>query len=335
MGQVRSGPGHSRRGFLRGIGGLGIAGALGACTTSYPSLRLTVATGSKQGVYYTVGTALATAWADELRPDAPVTVRSTAGSVDNLQLLARRSADVAFSQIDTAAEQLAVTSATDPAAPRALARIYDDVVHVVVPATSDVQSLAGLRGRRVSVGAPDSGVFFIAKRVLQAVGISVTEGVVPTYLPLDDSARALREGRIDAFFWSGGLPTRGITDLATTTPIRLVDIKGDELKHVRDVYPVYTPGTVPVGTYGPSGTAAAEVRAPVTTLLVRNVLVVRAEMREPVAHDLAMALFQRQPQIAAASPAALTIDPRSAIGTEPVPLHPGAERWFREARDGA
>ena len=330
---MRSGPGHSRRGFLRGIGGLGIAGALGACTTSYPPL--TVATGSKQGVYYAVGTALATAWGDELRPDAPVTVRSTAGSVDNLQLLARRSADVAFSQIDTAAEQLAVTSATDPAAPRALARIYDDVVHVVVPAGSDVQSLGGLRGRRVSVGALDSGVFFIAKRVLQAVGISVTEGVVPVHLNLDDSARALREGRIDAFFWSGGLPTRGITDLAATTSIRLVDIKGDELKHVRDVYPVYTPGTVPVGTYEPSGTADAGARAPVTTLLVRNVLVVRAEMPEPVAHDLAKALFQRQPQIAAASPSALTIDPRSAIGTEPVPLHPGAERWFREARDGA
>jgi uncharacterized protein len=326
MGQVRSGPEHSRRGFLRGIGGLGLAGALGACTASYPSLRLTVATGSTQGVYYAVGTALATAWRDELHPDAPVTVRSTAGSVDNLQLLARRSADVAFSQIDTAAEQLAVTSATDPAAPRALARIYDDVVHVVVPATSGVQSLEGLRGRRVSVGARDSGVFFLAQRMLQAVGISVTDGVSPAYLNLDDSVQALREGRIDAFFWSGGLPTRGIDDLAATTPIRLVDIE-DELKRVRAVYPVYAPGTVPVGTYGSA--------KPVTTLFVRNVLVVRAEMPEPVAHDLSRALFQRQPQIAAASPAALTIDPRSAIGTEPVPLHPGAERWFREARDGA
>lgn len=322
------GRGHSRRGFLRGLGGLGLAGALGACTSSYASLRLTVATGSMQGVYYTVGSALATAWGDELRPDTPVTVRSTAGSVDNLQLLARGRADVAFSQIDTAAEQLAaVTVATDPAAPRALARIYDDVVHVVVPAGSAVRTLEGLRGRRVSVGARDSGVFFIAKRVLQAVGISVTDGVSPVYLNLDDSARALREGRVDAFFWSGGLPTGGITALAAAMPISLIDIQGDELKKVRAVYPVYTPGTVPAGTY--------LLTDPVTTLFVRNVLVVRAEMPESIAHDLARALFQRQPQIAAASPAALTIDPRSAIGTEPVPLHPGAERWYRESRDGA
>ena len=329
---MRSGPGHSRRGFLRGMGGLGLAGALGGCATSYPSLRLTVATGPRTALYYSVGSALAAAWGDELRPDAPVTVRETAGSVDNLQLLAGRGADVAFgqivafSQIDVAAEQLAGTSATDPAAPRALARIYDDFLHIVVPATSDVRSLQALRGRRVSVGLPNSGVYFVAKRVLQAVGISATDGVSPAYLGLDESARALREGRIDAFFWSGGLPTGPITDLAAAMPIRLVDIQ-EEQPRVRAVYPVYAPGTVPAGTYG--STKA------VNTLFVRNVLVVRAEMPEPLAHDLARTLFQRQAQIAAASPAALKIDPRSAIGTEPLPLHPGAERWFREARDGA
>ncbi len=312
-----------RRTLLGGAGALGLLAA-GGCAAPYAGLRLTVATGSMQGVYYMVGSALAGAWRDELHLGVAPVVRSTAGSVDNLQLLARRQADVAFSQIDTAVDLYTRTDPAAPASPRALARIYDDVVHVVVRASSPITSLDRLRGAHVGVGARDSGVFVIAQRVLAAIGLSLTADLQPAYLDLAASVTALRDGRIDAFFWSGGLPTSGISALAAAVPIRLVDL-ADVLATVRRAWPVYGPGTVPAGSYG--------LADPVTTLFVRNLLVVRAEMAEPVAHDLVAALFTRQLQIARVSPAALKIDPRSAIGTQPVPLHPGAERWFRENRD--
>jgi TRAP transporter TAXI family solute receptor len=251
-------------------------------------------------------------------------VLSTAGSVDNLARLASGAADVVFSQVDTAADQLVRTPATDPRAPRALARIYDDVVHVVVPAGSPATTLADLRGARVSVGAPDSGVRVIAERLLAAAGLSATTDFLALQLGINDSVEAVARGEIDAFFWSGGLPTRGVSELAQQRPIRLLNLE-DLVTPVRAAFPVYAAGTVPAQSYG--------IPEPVTTLLVRNFLLVGAGMPDEVARALVEAMFAAQEQLAAASPAALTIDLRAAIGTQPVPLHPGAVQFFRGEKD--
>ena len=171
-------------------------------------------------------------------------------------------------------------------------------------------------------------MFFTAQRLLQAIHLSIKSDLQPNYLDLTASIGALREGRIDAFFWLGALPTDGVNRLAATLPIRLLDLELDDvLRDIRAVWPVYTAATVPAGSY--------DSTAPVSTLSVRNVLVVRAEMADAVGHDLAAALFVRQADIARVSPNARTIDLRSAIGTQPVLLHPGAEAWFREARDSS
>jgi TRAP transporter TAXI family solute receptor len=308
-----------RRTVLRALGLLGLAAAAPACSSPYSGTALTLATGATEGVYFALGNALADAWWAELGFDLRPGVLSTAGSVDNLRLLATGGADVVFSQVDTAADHLARTAPGDGRAPRALARIYDDVVHVVVPATSPVTSLAQLRGARVSLGAPDSGVFVIAKRLLEVVGLS-PDDVTDAKLGLSDSTDALARGEIDAFFWSGGLPTGGVTRLADVMPIRLLNLE-DVITAVRARYPVYASGTVPAASY--------RITEPVTTLLVRNFLLVGAGMADDLASALVEGLFDAQEQLAAASPAALRIDPRAAIGTQPVPLHPGAERFFR------
>ena len=321
----------SRRAVLRrvGMGAVGLAAALPAlpllasCTSSYADLRLTLATGSRNGVYYNVGSALATAWRDALGMRVPPTVTSTDGSINNLQLLSGQRADVAFVQIDTAADSLDHGAGSGPTSLRALARIYDDVVHVVVPASSPITSLTQLRGARVALGSTGSGVLFMAQRVLRAVGIAPDKDLQAVDIGLDAAVVALREGVIDAFFWSGGLPTGGVADLAKAMPIRLLNLQED-LTRIHADYPEYAPGTVPAGTYG--------LTQPVTTLLVRNVLLVRAEMPDDVAFALVSAMFARQEQIAQSSPSALTIDMRAAIGTQPVPLHSGAESWFRQAR---
>src|SRR5918999_716907 len=313
-----------RRSVLRVLGAFGLLAALPGCSSPFDGVRLTLATGGTQGVYYGLGNALADAWHAQLELDARPTVLPTAGSVDNLDKLASGAADVVFSQVDTAANQLQRIPAADPRAPRALARIYDDVVHVVVPATSQAATLADLRGTRVSIGAPDSGVRVIAERLLATAGLSPATDFQAIQLGINESVDAVARGELDAFFWSGGLPTRGVSALAEVRPIRLLNLE-DIVTPVRAAFPEYAAGTVPAQSYG--------IPDPITTLLVRNFLLVRAEMPDDLANALVEGLFAAQEQLAAASPAALTIDLRAAIGTQPVPLHPGAERFFRSEKD--
>lgn len=315
----------SRRTVLAAVAAAGAVATLPGCGSPFTDTRLRLATGSARGVYFRLGTALALAWRAELGLATTPVVLNTAGSLENVDLLATGEADVAFSQVDAAVELLVGITPDSPDAPRALARIYDDVLHVVVPASSPFTSLPGLRGARVSVGATDSGVSVVAQRLLDAadLGMSDVRGVP---LGLDDSVAAMAAGEIDAFFWSGGLPTPAVTELAQLLPIRLLDLtEGDVLDAVRERYPVYAPGTVPALSY-------AGIATPVTTMLVRNFLLVDAAMPDDLAEALVRVLFVEQEQLAQAGPAALTIDPRAAIGTEPVLLHPGAERFYRTER---
>jgi uncharacterized protein len=313
-----------RRSVLRGLGAAGLLAALPACSAPPDGVPLTVATGSDQGVYFTLGTALARAWRDALGLASTPTVLSTGGSVDNFGRLADGTANVVFSQIDVAATRFAAAAPDDPRAPRALARIYDEFVHIVVPRSSPVTTPEQLRGTRVSVGSRTSGVFFTAQRLLSALGLSPERDLRTSNLGVDASVTALRRGEIDAFFWVGGLPTPSVSKLAATFPIRLLNLEG-VVGRVRATYPVYTAGTVPAGTY--------PTPHRVTTLLSRTSLLVGSGMADDVAYSLVDGLFRYLPQLAVATEAALTIDLRAAIGTQPVPLHPGAERYFRAAKN--
>jgi TRAP transporter TAXI family solute receptor len=315
----------SRRQILRAGALLGLLGAVQSCSSPFAGRSLTLATGSMQGVYYNLGVALAAVWQDALGLSAPPEVRSTAGSLDNLRQLGAGSADVVFSQIDAAADLFEQTPQDSPRSLRALARIYDDVVHLVVPADSPITELGHLRGMRVSVGAPQSGVSLIASRLLAVAGLRAGDDLSAEQLGLTASATALVNRRLDAFFWSGGLPTQGVVDLAAEMQIRLVDLQSI-IPDARKAYPEYAAGTVPAMSYG--------IPDAISTLLVRNVLLVTADMPDDLAGSLVESLFEAQQRLARATPIALTISPRAAIGTQPVPLHPGAEQFYRSEKDG-
>lgn len=315
-----------RRAVLRGLamaGSLTAIGGLTGCASPFTDVRLRLATGGTQGVYYSLGSALAQVWQQQLGLRAAPEVLVTAGSVDNLRQLTSRTADVAFSQVDAAADVLSTLTPGGPTRPCALGRVYDEFVHVVVPRDAPAQHLADLRGLRVSVGAQESGVYFVAKRLLESAGLAVAD-LQTAYLSINDSVTALAEGRIDAFFWTGGVPTNGVDALAARMPIRLLDLS-NLLKTVRTLYPVYAPGTVPARSYG--------IEKSITTVLVRNFLLVDASMPDDVAHALIKALFEAQSKLVVINPLARSIDLRAAISTQPVPLHPGALRYFREAKD--
>nr|WP_222131745.1 TAXI family TRAP transporter solute-binding subunit [Pseudonocardia sp. C8] len=302
----------------------GLAGAaFGAtgCTGSAPPPRLVIAGGVRPGVYIALAKALAEIWQERLRLPAHPEVLTTAGSTQNMQLLTSGGATVAISQVDVAAD--IATGVTGPGAPLALARLYDDVTHLVVRRDSRFRTLDDLRGARVSIGPAGSGYQPIALRLLEVAGFGADGLGERAELGLGDAISGLRANRIDAFFWSGGVPTDGIRALAAELPIRLLDL-GAVLDRMRERFPVYSVGTVPANTYGLPG--------PVSCLSVRNVLLVTAGMDDATAHALIDAAFDEQPRLARTSPAAVTIDSRSAIGTQPVPLHPGAIEFYRSTK---
>ncbi|WP_238412094.1 TAXI family TRAP transporter solute-binding subunit [Saccharothrix deserti] len=294
--------------------------SLSACGDDFDQVKLTMAAGSPGGVYHELSTVLADAWSRDPGIPRPQ-VANTAGSVDNLGRLRANQAQVGFSAAD-AAEKAQKESKGHKLL--ALARMHDDYLQVVVRDDLPVTKLADLKGLRVSVGASNSGVKLIAERLLESAGISPGSDLKVQYMDLQTSADAMRDGALDAFFWSGGVPTGPVTTLATTVKVRMLDL-GDVLPKLRQTYQVYGSATLPASAYQLDG-------GPVVTLVVRNFLLVNDTMSDDVAEALVRGLFQAQPDLVAASPVARSIEVRSAIETTPIELHPGAMRYYRDVK---
>jgi TRAP transporter TAXI family solute receptor len=191
-----------------------------------------------------------------------------------------------------------------------------------VRADGPIRTLADLAGRRVSVGSFHSQANLVTERIL---GLAGAHDLITSELSVQDSADAMGKGTLDAFFWSGGLPTTSITKLAATgTKVRLLDLGTEVLHGMVSRYPVYNTAQVPAGTYGSDD--------PVTTLTVPNFLLVTDRMPDDVANALVSAMFRERAELAAVIPAARSMDVHSAIYTEPVPLHPGAEQYYRQTK---
>ncbi|HEX4701878.1 MAG TPA: TAXI family TRAP transporter solute-binding subunit [Pseudonocardiaceae bacterium] len=315
---VRASRGPARVVALAGALLSGLA-LVSACQSSFPGLTLRIATGSSDGVYYEIGTELASSWAGALDIARP-TVLETAGSPANIALLRSGAADIAFSSADAVADP-----DKGPRQLRALARIYDDYIQVVVRADLPIHKLADLSGRRVSVGPPTSQVHLVADRILAAGDV---HDMASAELNLNDSISALKTGKIDAFFWSGGLPTPSIATLAQSVGIRLLDLGSDPsgvLPTMQKLHSVYSTAVVPAGTYEPGSPS-------VTTLVVPNFLLVTDRMSNDVAEALVRGLFNATGQLSGLNAAALAIDVHTAIYTEPVRLHPGAENYYRSSK---
>jgi uncharacterized protein len=295
---------------------LTVGGVLAGCQSPFATLRLTIAAGSTDGEYYPLGLDLAGIWADQLGMPRPA-VLSTDGTVDNVSRLRHGTTDIGFASADAIDNPL-----QGPRGLRALARIYDDYIQIVVRADSPIRSLADLGGHRVSIGSAKSQVKVVATRILAVAGV---RGDVEVDESLNNSINDLRAGRIDAFFWSGGLPTQGITELARAVPIRLLALDQTTLTAMLATYPVYSAAVVPAGTYGTGN-------GPVTTITVPNFLLVTDLMPDDVARALVSGLFGAADTLVRDDPVALGIDVHNAIYTGSVPLHPGAVAYYRGAK---
>ncbi|GLZ38649.1 TAXI family TRAP transporter solute-binding subunit [Actinokineospora sp. NBRC 105648] len=295
-------------------------GLVAGCDSEFTGVHLKIAAGNPGGVYDNLAQGLANAWQSQLGVDRPE-VLATGGSPDNVTKLRTGAVDIAFTAADVATEPYHGSPAREP---RALARIYDDYLHIVVRADSPIHALADLRGRRVAVGAKESGVEFIAHRLLELSGLSAPGAVTQRSLDLEGSVQAFKDNQVDAFFWSGGLPTKAVAKLSDVVQIRLLDL-ADDIPRLRLQYPVYNAASIPASTYNLAG-------KPVNTLAVPNFLVVSDAMPDDVAEALVRGLFEAQPGLAESIPAALAIDVHSAIETDPVKLHPGAVRYYQQEK---
>ncbi|MEV6932220.1 TAXI family TRAP transporter solute-binding subunit [Dactylosporangium sp. NPDC051485] len=301
-----------RRRALLGL--LAAVPVLGACESEGDgaSGTLRIATGSPGAVYYRYGSAIADL-ARKYLPKVHASVLSTAASQINVDYLLQDTADVAFTQADIAAGN----EAAHPGQLAALARLYDDYIHVVVAANGPIANFPDLLGRRVSVGAQGSGTAITADRVLGVNDIAVERA----QLGLDDSVRAMHDGKIDAFFFSGGLPVAAIAELAKQVPIRLLDLAAS-VPSLRARYgDYYAERVVPASTY--TGIK------PTVVIGIANYLVVRLSMSEPLAYGVTRLIFEGRDELAKAHQAAARLNVRSAISTPPLPLHPGAIRYYR------
>jgi TRAP transporter TAXI family solute receptor len=256
------------------------------------------------------------------------TAEVTGASVDNLKLLQQGRADLAFTLADTLAEAVKGTgpfAATGKVPVQTIAILYQNFTHIVALDGSGITSVRDLRGRSVSVGSPGSGTELIASRVLEAAGLDPHADIRRQALGAAESVNALKDGKLDAFFWSGGLPTPAVQDLASTSGIRVRLLPNAEFAAALTAK--YGPGL-----YGEAMVPARSYRGviePVPVITVGNLLVASGSMPEPLAHDITRLLFDEQHALIAIHPEARHLAPATGAADSPAPFHPGAIRYYR------
>jgi TRAP transporter TAXI family solute receptor len=287
---------------------------------------LSIATGGTGGVYYPYGGGIARILNENL-PGVRATAEVTSASVDNLKLVRDGRADLAFTLADTLSEAVAGRGAFEgrPVPAASLAVLYSNYTHLVTLEASGVRAIGDLRGRVVSTGSAGSGTELIAIRMLRAAGLDPDRDVTRHALGVTESAGALADGKVAAFFWSGGLPTAAIQDLAHTpgVAIRLVP-SADVLPTLRRDYgELYFSLEIPAGAY-------PGVDRPVPVVGVSNVLVVHRGMPDDLAYEITRLLFDRKADLSAIHPEASRLSLETAVSGSPAEFHPGAVKLYRE-----
>lgn len=282
-----------------------------------------VLTGGTAGVYYPLGVALSKIYGDKI-PNVQVSVQSTKASVENLNLLQAGKGEIAFTLGDSLIAAWKGDAEAGFKAPldklRGIAAIYPNYVQIVASKESGIRTLADLKGKRLSVGAPRSGTELNARAILAAAGLSYADLGKVEYLPFAESVELMKNRQLDASLQSAGLGVASIRDLATSIAIQLVAVPPEIVAKIGDPF---RPGVIPAGTY-----TGQETDVPTAT--IPNFLVTHSGVSEELAYAMTKELFANLDQLAAAHAEGRKIRLESALEGMPVPLHPGAERFYRE-----
>lgn len=286
------------------------------------SQQLVIATGGTGGTYYPLGGGMA----DHITKNAGVTAtaQATGASAENIRLLRDKKADIAFTQNDIAEYAAAGTNMFQQDgkidAFQALGALYDETIQIVVSADSNIKSVADLKGKRVSVGAPGSGTEINAQQILEAYGLTFDDTQLQR-LSFADSAKAIQDGKLDAAFQTAGTPTAAITELAATTGVKIIPIDNDKIDAIIAKYPYYVKTTVPANTY-------QTVPEEVTTVSVKSMLLIRSDLDEDLVYKVTKAIFDNTDKLGHAKAKEIKLD--SVLSGVSIPIHPGAKKYFDE-----
>jgi len=294
--------------------------------TAQQGTRISITTGGTGGVYYPLGGGMANILSKYI-PGLQATAEVTGGSIDNLKLLGAGKTEVAFSMVDAAweAAQGEDKFKSGKVNARTLIVLYPNRMHVVTVDGTGITKLADLKGKRISTGSAGSGTEVMAWRVLEAVGIDPKKDIKVERLGVSESVNAIKDRKIDAFFWVGGVPTAAITDLAATpgTKIRLLD-HAEALDAMNRKYgPLYAKGIIAPTSY-------QGMDKPVENVDVWNVLVTNDKMSDQMAYDIVKTLMEKKAELVAVHKEAQNLDLRYQKIGSPIPYHPGAKKYFEE-----
>lgn len=284
---------------------------------------INILTGGTSGVYYPLGMSLSDLYSENIE-GSTTSVRATKASVENLNLLQIARGQLAFALGDSVADAWKGDEDAGFRAPRdrlrAIAGIYPNYIQIVASQASGIRSLEDLRGKRISVGAPRSGTELNARAIFKAAGLSYKDMGQVEFKPYAESVELIEKGQLDATLQSAGLGMAAIRELAERMPITFVAIPEQVVSRIGGAY---QPGIIPAGTY--KGQASD-----VTTATITNLLVSQTSVSDDLAYQMTRLLFENLGRLAEAHPAASDIQLERATNGLPIPLHPGAERFYRE-----
>lgn len=298
--------------------------AAGSATTQAAEF-INVLTGGTGGVYYPMGVALSQTYGKVL-PGAKVSVQVTKASAENLNLLQAGRGEVGFTLGDALSDAWKGREESGFKTPlkklRTLAAIYPNYIQIVASADAGIRTLADLKGKRISVGAPKSGTELNARAVLKAAGLSYQDFAKVEYLPFGESVELMKNRQLDVTLQSAGLGVSALRDLATAQKIVVVPVPADVIARIGDA--AYQPGVVPAKTYDGQD-------ADVPTVKIQNFLVTHEGVPADTVYAMTKSMYENLDHLVASHAVAKSIKKENGPLDPPAPLHPGAERYFREA----
>ncbi len=303
-----------------------LAVAAGACllpAAANAQQFINILTGGTSGVYYPLGVALGKIYGEKI-PGVKTQVQSTKASVENLNLLQRGRGELALTLGDSLKfawegnADLGFAAKLDKL--RGVAAVYPNYIQIVASQASGIQTFADLKGKSLSVGAAKSGTEVNARAIFAAKGMSYKDLGKTEYLPFGESVELIKNRQLDATLQSAGLGVASIRDLATSIPVNIVSVPPGA---VAKLGPPYVSATIPAGTYNGQ-------TSDVPTMAIVNFLVTHDGVPEETVYQMTKQLFENLDQMVAAHKAASAIKLEQATAGMPVPLHPGAARYYKE-----
>lgn len=285
---------------------------------------INILTGGTSGVYYPIGVGLSQIYSDAI-PGSKTSVQATKASVENLNLLQAGRGELAFALGDSVADARNGVEEAGFKAPltklRAIGGAYPNYIQIVASKESGIKTLADLKGKTISVGAPKSGTELNARAIFKAAGLTYADMGKVQYLPFAESVELIKNRQLDATLQSSGLGMAAIRDLSSVMALNYVSIPADTVTKIGN--PAYQSAMIPANTYDGQPEA-------VPTVAITNILVTREDVADEVAYEMTRSMFENLTRLGNSHSAAKDIKLENAAKNLPIALHPGAERYYKE-----